>query len=242
MIQSIVSGPPGRTGARRILLAVITLLAVFYGGYELGRTSAGYAIIHAALERFEARRRIDSLSAGNIELRRRVDAAVVEQQADARLQTEAQRMLGELQAETARQQQELQFYRGLVTRQYGTGTLRVQDLKIRHERGRHYHVQVTLVQAAARDTLASGTLTFAVSGTRGGALLQLALADLVADGRSEVPFSLRYFQEIGLTVELPAGFEPGSLLVEFRQGRSAEPVRQSFSWRVEGETGDSPAL
>jgi len=215
---------------------------VFYGGYELGRTGAGYAIIHAALERHDARRRIEALSAENAALQRRVDAAVVEQQADTRMQAEAQRMLGELQAETARQQQELQFYRGLVTRQYGTSTLRVQDLKVRHERGRRYRVQITLVHAGVRDTLASGTLTFAVSGTRGGALLQLALHDLVPDGRREVPFSLRYFQEIEVPVELPGGFDPGSLLVELRQGKSAEPLRQSFGWLVEGEIGSSPAL
>ena len=44
-------------------------------------------------------------------------------------------MMGELQAETARQKQELQFYRGLVVRQYGSGTLRVQELRVRRGRG-----------------------------------------------------------------------------------------------------------
>ena len=47
--------------------------------------------------------------------------AEVDQRVDRQAQTDAQQMMGELQAETARQKQELQFYRGLVVRQYGSG-------------------------------------------------------------------------------------------------------------------------
>lgn len=211
------------------------MLGAFYGGYELGRTSAGYAIIHAGLERLEFRREAGRLRAENTALRRQVNAAAVERQVDARAQSEAQLMIGELQAETARQQQELQFYRGFVTRQFGAGTLHVQELKIRAGGGRRFLVQITLVQAATRDTMANGTLTLAVSGTRGGALIQLPMADLEPDSRREVSFSLRYFQQIDVPIELPEGFVPASLLVEIRQGRSVEPARQSFTWRVEGE-------
>ena len=77
-------------------------------------------------------------------------------------------MMAELQAETARQKQELQFYRGLVVRQYGSGTLRVQELSVRaEEEERRYRVLITLVQAATRDTVANGTVTFAVEGKQG---------------------------------------------------------------------------
>ena len=214
---------------------MIALLAVFYGGYELGRTSAGYAIIHAAFERLESRRQVERLTQENAGLRQRVAAARVERQVDTGLQSEAQRMIGDLQAEAARQQQELQFYRGLVTRQFGAGTLRVQELKIRHQAGRQYRVEVTLVQAGTRDATASGTLSVAVSGTRGGALIQLPMAELGPDHRRELPFSLRYFQQVEVPIELPEGFEPASLLVEYRQGRGLEPVRQSFTWRVDEE-------
>lgn len=231
----MVGFPPDRARARRILLAVIALLAAFYGGYELGRTSAGYAIIHAAFERLEGHRQVERLVAENAGLQRRVDAATVEQQVDTRLQSEAQRMIGELEAETARQQQELEFYRGLVSRQFGAGTLRVQDLKIRHQQDRRYRVEITLVQAGTRDATASGVLSLAVSGERGGALIQLPMSELGGAHRRELPFSLRYFQQLELPIELPEGFMPASLLVEYRQGRNLEPVRQSFTWRVEDE-------
>lgn len=226
---------------RNIGLVVVSALLVFYGGFELGRGSAGYAIVNSTLAHFELDRRAARLAGDNETLQRRVATAEVGQRVDRQAQSEAQRMIGELQAETARQQQELQFYRGLVVRQFGAGTLRVQELKIRAEEGRRYRVLITLVQAAARDTVANGTVSFAIDGTRGGALIQLPLAEVELNKRRELPFSLRFFQQIEVPIELPERFSPSSLQVQYRQGRGAEPSRQTFSWRVEGEP-ETPVL
>ena len=219
----------------RVGVVVVIALAVFYGGFELGRASAGYGILNSTLERVELGRLARRLGEKNEALQRRVATAEIGQQIDQQAQSEAQRMIGELQAETARQQQELQFYRGLVGRQFGAGTLRVQELKIQPVEGRRYRVLITLVQAAFRDRIASGTVTFAVDGTRRGALIQLPLADLEPNKRRELPFSLRFFQQIEVPIELPDRFSPTSLQVEYRQGRGTEPSRQTFAWRVEGE-------
>ena len=151
-------------------------------------------------------------------------------------------MIGELQAETARQKQELQFYRGLVARQFGAGTLRVQELRIRpEEEERRYRVLITLVQAATRDTVANGTVTFAIEGRAGKTPQTLTLADVEIDKRRQFPFSLRFFQQIEVPIELPLDFRPERLHVEYRLGRNPEPSRQTFNWRVAGE-GEGPAL
>jgi cell division protein FtsB len=226
---------------RRIGLAVLIALVVFYGGFELGRASGGFAVVSSMLERLEQRRQIRTLSAENESLQHRVSAAEVGQRVDRQAQSETQRMIGELQAETARQQQELQFYRGLVARQFGAGTLRVQELKIRPEEGRRFRVLITLVQAAARDNVVNGTLSFAIDGTRGGALVRLPLAEVEVSKRRELPFSLRFFQQIEVPIELPEQFLPAGLQVEYRQGRGMEPARQTFTWRVEGEP-ETPVL
>lgn len=226
---------------RRIGLAILVALVVFYGGFELGRVSGGFAIVSSMLERLELRRQVRTLSDENESLQHRVSTAEIGQRVDRQAQSEAQRMIGELQAETARQQQELQFYRGLVARQFGAGTLRVQELKIRPEKGRRFLVLITLVQAAARDSVANGTVSFAIDGTRRGALIQLPLAEVEVNKRRELPFSLRFFQQIEVPIELPEQFRPASLQIEYRQGRGAEPSRQTFTWRVEGEP-ETPVL
>ena len=226
---------------RRFGLAILVALLVFYGGFELGRASSGYSIVNSLLERLAMHRQVRSLGAENESLGHRVAAAEIGQRVDRQAQSEAQRMIGEMQAESARQQQELQFYRGLVARQFGAGTLRVQELKIQPEGGRRFRVQITLVQAAARDSVANGTVSFAIDGTRGGALVQLALAEVELNKRRELPFSLRFFQQIEVPIELPDPFKPASLQVEYRVGRGAEPSRQTFTWRVEGEP-ETPVL
>ncbi len=226
----------------RVALAVIVALAIGYGGFELGRSSVGYFVASALVERLDLRRRNKALAGENESLQHRVAVAEVGQRVDRQAQTEAQRMIGELQAETARQKQELQFYRGLVARQFGAGTLRVQELRIRAgEEERRYRVLITLVQAATRNSIANGTVTFAVEGRQGKSPQTLALADIEIDKRRQFPFSLRFFQQIEVPIELPLEFQPSRLHVEYRLGRNPEPARQTFNWRVEGD-GETPSL
>jgi hypothetical protein len=235
-----LSEKPSRRGWLGILAAV-GILALCYGAFEFGRASAGYFVVSSMLERLDLRNRNQDLTRENDELRHRVSVAEVDQKVDRQAQSDAQQMMGELQAETARQKQELQFYRGLVVRQYGSGTLRVQELVVHAaEEDRRYRVLITLVQAATRDTIANGTVTFSVEGMQGQERATLPLSDVEVDKRKQFPFSLRFFQQIEVPIELPLDFEPERLHVEFQLGRNREPSKQTFDWRVEGE--ETPAL
>ncbi|MBM4219740.1 MAG: hypothetical protein FJ171_08935 [Gammaproteobacteria bacterium] len=223
-------------------LAAVLVIALGYGAFEFGRASSGYFIVSSMLERFEMQKRSRVLSEENESLRARVAVAEVGQQVDRQAQADAQQIMGELQAETARQKQELEFYRGLVVRQYGSGALRVQELRVRPEEAeRRFLVLITLVQAATRDTIANGTVTFAVEGQQDRKPLTLALPEIEIDQRKQFPFSLRFFQQIEVPIELPLDFQPERLHVEYRLGRNPEPNRQTFDWRVEGAP-DAPVL
>lgn len=223
-------------------LAAVLVVVLAYGTFELGRATSGYFIVSSMLERFELQKGSRALTAENEALRQRVAVAEVGQQVDRQAQSDAQQMMGELQAETARQKQELEFYRGLVVRQYGSGALRVQELRVRPEDGeRRYLVLITLVQAATRDTVANGTVTFSVEGRQGKETVTLALPEIEIDKRKQFPFSLRFFQQIEVPIELPLEFRPERLHVEYRLGRNPEPTKQTFDWRVEGGP-DSPVL
>lgn len=224
------------------VLAAAGILVLCYGAFELGRASSGHFIVSSMLERFELQKRSQALAEENEALRGRVAAAEVGQQVDRQAQADAQQMMGELQAETARQKQELEFYRGLVVRQYGSGALRVQEVRVRPEEDeRRYLVLITLVQAATRDTVANGTVTFSVEGLQGEEPATLALPEIEVDERKQFPFSLRFFQQIEVPVELPLDFRPERLHVAYQLGRNPEPTRQTFDWRVEGGV-DAPAL
>ena len=165
----------------------------------------------------------------------RVAVAEVGQQVDRQAQSDAQQMMGELQAETARQKQELEFYRGLVVRQYGSGALRVQELRVRpEEEERRFLVLITLVQAATRDTVANGTVTFSVEGQQGKEPLTLALRGDRDRQAQAVPVLAALLPADRGADRAAAGFRPERLHVEYRLGRNPEPTKQTFDWRVEG--------
>lgn len=217
------------------------VLAFGYGAFELGRSSAGYFVVNSMLERLDLRKRNQALEDENGDLRHRVAIAEVGQQVDQQAQSDAQHMMGDLQAETARQKQELQFYRGLVVRQYGSGTLRVQGVRVEaDDEERRYRVLITLVQATTRDTIANGTVTFSIEGTQGKEAKTLALTDVEIDKRKQFPFSLRFFQQIEVPVELPLEFRPERLHVGYRLGRNPDATKQTFDWRVEGGAETPP--
>lgn len=227
-----MGGVPAPGRLRRIVVWAVAL-ALLYAAFEAGRFVAGHSAWSAMIRRQALSRRIADLEATRTDLERRLGASEVLQRADHEAQAEAQAALGELQAELARQQQELDFYRGLVTEKFGAGTIRVQELAVRPEGDTRYTVVVTLVQTASRDAIARGTLSLTIDGSRGGALAQLGMADVTADGRQAVDFSLRYFTTLEVPVELPAGFTPAAVQLEYRTDRGGpEPQRQSFPWRT----------
>ena len=152
--------------------------------------------------------------------------AEVDQRVDRQAQTDAQQMMGELQAETARQKQELQFYRGLVVRQYGSGTLRVQELRVRAGRGgtplpRADHA------GAGGDPRYRGERHGDLLRSRAGRARKprrCRCAEIEIDKRKQFPFSLRFFQQIEVPIELPLDFEPERLHVEYQLGRNPRAV------------------
>jgi len=231
---------PTPAGWRR-LAAVAIGLALLYGAFEYGRSVAGYGALSALMQRQALASRISALTQERDQLQRRLAAAVAVQRADAEAQSEAQAMIGELQAELARQQQELEFYRGLVAERFGTGNVKVQELAVRPGEDGRYVVAVTLVHTATRDATATGWLTLAVSGSRGGSLARLELPEMTADGSPRVDFSLRYFTTVEVPLQLPDGFTPASIQLEFRTNRSGpEPIRQDFPWSgVLGGAGEA---
>ena len=150
--------------AWRRLAALAVGLALLYASFEYGRSVAGYSALSSLMQRQALASRVSQLDAQRQLLERRVAVREVSGRVDAEAQSEAQAMIGELQAELARQQQELDFYRGLVAEKFGTGTIKVQELTVKPAEAGRFTVLVTLVHSATRDATpersAKGSSTF----------------------------------------------------------------------------------
>lgn len=164
---------------------------------------------------------------------RELAALEVGRRVDRESLLEAQRMIGELQSQVARLNQELEFCRGVLVREFGAGSVRLQSIVVRSRAREGFLVEVTMVRAAARDTPLQGATRITLSGRRQGALVEVPLRDLSVDRRREVPFVLRYLETLRVPITVPDGLEPEALTVELLLAPGARVVdRRTVSWNV----------
>ena len=147
---------------RRVVAVIaITLLGLFalYVVYELGRFDAGYDRLAVSQERAEHEVTVARLEKANRELRTKLAELDTIRIGRAREQAEVSRSIGDLQAQVARQAQELAFYRGIVAQSAASTGVKIQTLRITPggKAGR-FKVRMTLVRSVRPEDVVSGTL------------------------------------------------------------------------------------
>lgn len=206
-----------------------TAVALALVAFGLGRWSAGGALSAAFHDPSRIRELEESLDAQ----RREIAALEVGRRIDREAQTEAQRMLGELQSQVARQNQDLEFYRGVLGKEYGGGAVRVQSVVIRRGARSGYVVEVRVIRPSARDRPIQGAMRLSLSGTRGLSLVDLQMRDLTPDRRRQATFSVRYFETVRIPIAVPADVRPGAVSVELLLPPSSRLAdRKVVSWAV----------
>lgn len=207
-------------------VAAVALALVAFG---LGRWSAGGSLSGA----FQDRSRIGELEEMLDAQRREIAALEVGRRIDREAQAEAQRMLGELQSQVARQNQDLEFYRGVLGKEYAGGAVRVQSVAIRRGTRSGYVVEVRVIRPSARDRPIQGAVRLSLSGTRGLSLVDLQMRDLTPDRRRQTTFSVRYFETVRIPIAVPAEIRPGAVSIELLLPPSSRLAdRKVVSWAV----------
>jgi hypothetical protein len=227
-----------RARARRILVAVlITLIGVLglYVVYELGRYNAGYDRQAVGQQRTELEVKIEHLEAENRGLRTRLAELDTIRLGRAREQAEVARSMGDLQAQVAKQSQELAFYRGVVAQGAANLGLKIEDLRITAApQANVYVAHLALVRSGRAETVAAGTLLLSVDGELSGGEKTLDLAALTGGRQQTLRYNFRYFQDFDQELSLPAGFKPAHLVVEVHSSRGdVTPLSQTFLWSIE---------
>jgi hypothetical protein len=213
-------------------------LIVLLGGYllfEYGRATAGFDRLAALREEGRLEREIEARDEVIGELRRAAAALETDRASQAQERAEVARTIGELQAQVARQVQELAFYKGIVVKEANAAEVKVQELRIgRGAQPGRYTVRMTLVQSGRPDSTVSGTVILSVEGNRAGAAARLELPALLPAAQRELPFSFRYFESLNPEIVIPADFRPERLNVEIRSSRRGiAPVTQTLIWTVD---------
>lgn len=222
---------PLRNGVLYTLVAVLTVTAVL-GAFEFGRVRAGYDSQSMNQELTQQRGEIERLEAVNSELRERIALLERSGDIDSEARQELQATLATMQDEVLELREELAFYRGIVSPDNGAAGLRVQSLRIQPGPDRdRFHFRLVLIQAIKHDRRASGEITVAIHGQRGGEAVSLQLSDLVMNDADKLSYSFKYFQDFEGDFRLPDNFQPQRVEVTVSpSGRGNEPVSRSFAW------------
>jgi hypothetical protein len=214
-------------------LAAAVAIGCLYLAFELGRFQSGYSMLDARRDHDDLEQRLKEERASSDELRRQL--AIVETSGDIDRETYSQikSSLSDLEAKIQTQEEELVFYRGIVSPQDGVPGLRIQSLEVLPSDGEgRYLLRLLLVQAIVHSRRVSGAVKLQLEGMQDGQATSFDIAELAKPGETyDMAYEFRYFQGLETELSLPSGFEPQRVLVEIWPNEArAERINQTFDW------------
>lgn len=204
-----------------------------YLAFELGRYQSGFSLLEHRRERAALREQLGAEQAASEELRRQLAIAETAARIDRETYAEVKDDLGDLQAQIQTQEEELVFYRGIVSPQDGVAGLRIQNLEaLASDAEGSYLLRLVLVQAVVHSRRVAGTVKLALEGAKDGQPASFDVAELVpAEESYDMAYEFRYFQGLETELSLPAGFEPQRIVVDvWPNDARAERINQVFEW------------
>ena len=149
--------------------------------------------------------------------------------------------LDDLQSQIAELNEELAFYRGIMSPSDGRSGLQIKAVQISpgSDSGA-FSLRLILVQAGRHDTRVQGGVDLSVVGESIDAdndqsvdPMTINMSQLTGE-TDKLRYSFRYFQILDRDISLPVGFRPDTVEVSLSGGRKADAVTASFPWQITG--------
>jgi len=216
---------PVRTWLAATGIAVATALALF-GAYAFGEYRAGFDRQAAgALQDV-----LDQAQEDNAALKEQIAVLERQREVDSSSSQQVQQSLQDLQRKLTDEQEELAFYRGIVSPSAGEEGVRVQSLKFAGGGApRLYHYRLVLIQVRTREQRISGSVDVRIYGSTDGKAVILDARDIAPGTKPSYGFGFQYFQSLEGDVFLPASFMPGRVEVTVHEN-GRDPTQQNFDW------------
>lgn len=151
-------------------------------------------------------------------------------QIDKEAASRVQKSLNDLEAQLASANEELAFYRSIVSPSGDDKAVHVQrfQLKPAASKGR-YSFSLVLTQMMRRRTIeAKGNIVAEIVGQQGGKARTLNLSHLT---KVNMRFAFKYFQDFEGAFTLPAGFTPEKIVIKVRSDtHNLKGTQKTYSW------------
>lgn len=221
---------------RRWLLSGTAGLFLLVGivSYEVGQNRAGFSRIGALENSALLEAQLKDLTQKNKSFSEQIAVLETSMKVDREAYRKVESQLVDLQSRILEQQEDIEFYKGIVNENDGTG-LRIQNFQVSQGLGeREFDLRLVLAQAFRSTKLISGKVELIVEGLQEGEPVRLTLVDLVADSDSgKLAYSFRYFQDLKAEVVIPADFIPERVhVIVHSKGKNSKTVEDFFVWDV----------
>jgi hypothetical protein len=231
----VLRGPAWLGSPWGIALGVSVVLATLAGVYAIGRAQTAFDGRAALADEAGLRAALTAREAEVAKLRREAAELDTLKVAQERERQEVSRTIGELQAEVARQSQQLELLRGVVGRAGPPAEVTIRQVRvIASTAPGRYRLRIALAQPGRPDRTVAGSVRVGIEGQRGGRTARLDLREVTAQRVAQLSYRFQYFENIEVEIALPSGFSPERVVVDVRPaGRNVPPAAQTVLWSID---------
>jgi hypothetical protein len=213
-------------------LVVALFVVVSWAGLWLSFT-AGRVFAEHGNKLFGAGPSINDLQARQAELETALATEQAQRQIERATYAKVAHDLAELQAQISEQNEELGFYRSVMTPRNLPYGIKVQQIKIiPADALRRFKLQIVMIgdnRSAAVEQVSAEVM---IEGVRNNLAVTVPMERLNPSS-PRLNFSFRYFDEQQLTIDVPADVFPKRLVLEIRSPHINQVLRQAVPWRVQ---------
>lgn len=203
--------------------------------YTIGLNSAGTELVSLRGTYYGLKNTMADLRGRNEALHERI--AILERsiQIDSEVYREVTRSLQKMEYDVLRQQEELAFYRGIVSPADAKTGLYIQSLElIAGIVPLRFRYSLLLTQVTRNNRHIQGVAKIKVNGSQAGVPKSLSLAEVSQPRRETWNFRFRYFQSLQGELQLPVDFEPETIRVEIQPADKSKPaLARTFGWLLD---------
>ena len=170
------------------------------------------------------------------EMRQQLSDLTLGGEIDNRANEEVRQTIENQRNRLAAQDEEINFYKGVMVPNAGSKGLRIERLDVSSNAAGKVRYSLLLTQVVDKRGYVKGGVQLSLLGQNDGQEKALQLGEQGRDKAEAIKFRFRYFQNIAGEVQLPKGFVPREFMVV---AQSSEPIAQrlekTFDWPLKGE-------
>jgi hypothetical protein len=210
-----------------IVISVAAVISLILFAFFYGEFRAGYDRMAAV----KLQDNVEEITQKNEQLQEQIVVLQRERDVDHAAYQQVQQNLDAQQAKLLNLQEELTFYKGIVSPGAGEEGIRVQSLKFTSGGApRLFHYHLVLTQVRTKEFRVTGNVDIKIYGAQQGKPVILDVRKIAPKGNPSFGFAFQYFENLEGDAIFPDGFMPGRVEVTVMENGHA-PVQQNFTWQ-----------